>query len=101
MTTSSTDDIHQLLGEQLQLVLALDAPPPPQARLAEDLHADSLDLVEVIERVHEALGAGGTAAALPDEVLRTIRTVEDAARAIRQAVGSTATTHPDRRGGAA
>lgn len=101
MTPSPTDDIHQLLGEQLQLVLALDAPPPPQARLAEDLHADSLDLVEVVERVQQALAAGDTPALLGDDALRSIRTVEDAARAIRQAVGPTATATADSRGGVA
>lgn len=101
MTTSSTDDIHQLLGEQLQMVLALDAPPSPDARLAEDLHADSLDLVEVVERVQQALAAAGRTAVLRDDVVRTIRTVDDAAEAIRQAVGSPTTTRSGGRGGAA
>jgi acyl carrier protein len=75
------------IEEVLALVLAhvrsvLDLGPDEvcaRSRLAEDLHADSLDLVEVVEGVERDLLARGVTAALPDAALLTLASVADVA----------------------
>ena len=76
------DEIYSLLAPRLQAVLALDAPPAPTARFDEDLHADSLDLVEVVEGVEQDLAAAGVEVRLPEDDLRALGTVRDAAEAL-------------------
>ncbi len=80
------EEIDGLLVMQLQEVLALDTPPALDARLSEDLRADSLDLVEVIEGGERALAVRDVTVRLDDDALRAITTVGDAADALRRAV---------------
>ena len=75
------DEIYSLLAPRLQAVLALDALPAPTARFDEDLHADSLDLVEVVEGVEQDLADAGVRVRLPEDELRELGTVRDAAEA--------------------
>ncbi len=48
-------------------------------RFDEDLHADSLDLVEVVEGVERALRDEGHDVSIPDAELVALRTLGDAA----------------------
>ena len=52
-----------------------------QTRFTEDLGADSLDLYEIVIEVEDLLQIK-----LPDDVLKEIKTVEDALEAINDAV---------------
>lgn len=76
------DDIRNLLTTHLTEVLALDEPPPPDANLEADLHADSLDLVEVVEAVERELEAAGHPVTMPEERLLSLETVADVVAAI-------------------
>jgi acyl carrier protein len=49
-----------------------------QTRLAEDLAADSLAIVEIVELVEEALAASGRSVRFDDERLDGLLTVSDA-----------------------
>jgi acyl carrier protein len=51
-------------------------------RFGEDLHADSLDLVEVVEGAERALGRRGVTVHIADADLVNLRTVGDAADAL-------------------
>ncbi len=72
------DAVLQVLVARVREVMAVDAVDvglapgaPPAAwravRFDEDLHADSLDLVEVVEGVERDLRRRGLAIALPDD----------------------------------
>jgi acyl carrier protein len=79
----AVDQVQALLVARIRSVMALDdADIGPDTRFDEDLHADSLDLVEVIEAVERDLVARGVRATLPDEDLTSLRTVGDAAARI-------------------
>jgi acyl carrier protein len=75
----TVEEVAALVAARIAAVLALDVEVGPQARFDEDLHADSLDLVEVIEGVEQDLAARGADVALDDEALLGLRTVGDAA----------------------
>ena len=49
-----------------------------QTRLAEDLAADSLAIVEIVELIEEALAASGRSVRFDDERLDGLLTVSDA-----------------------
>ncbi len=85
----TVDDVRAALTQRIAAVLAVDADLPPEARFDEDLHADSLDLVEVIEGVERDLAARGAAVSLDDDVLLALRTVGEAAEAIHAAIAPT------------
>ena len=74
-----------LLVRRVSEVMALDeAHVRPALRFSEDLHADSLDLVEVVEKVEADLRDRGIDLAMPDAVLLTVETVQDAAERIAE-----------------
>ncbi|HUH07718.1 MAG TPA: phosphopantetheine-binding protein [Egibacteraceae bacterium] len=50
----------------------------PATRFGEDLHADSLDLVEILESIESELRRRGLQVRLPDADVAAIRTVGDA-----------------------
>lgn len=78
-------EVQELLVERVAAVLGLDDAVDLDARFDEDLHADSLDLVEVIEAVERRLAARGAAVALDDEQLLSMKTVREAADRIHAA----------------
>ena len=99
MSAPARDDVDRLVREQLQLVLALDDLPSADARFAEDLQADSLDLVEAVEGVERALARRGITALLRDDVLRTLSTVRDAVDAVHEALVADTTASTAGQGG--
>lgn len=50
----------------------------PQARFAEDLEADSLDLVELIMAIEEEFSSSNGKLEIPDEEAEKLKTVQDA-----------------------
>lgn len=82
-------EVEALLVARLADVLGIDPSRiRPEARLAADLHADSLDLIEVIEAVERGLRARGVDARLPEERLLALRTVGDAVEQLHAAFGA-------------
>jgi acyl carrier protein len=72
--------ILALLEQRLAVVLALDPTEIDEAsRFDEDLHADSLDLVEVIEAVERELAERGSPVSVSDDELLGLETVGQAA----------------------
>ncbi len=70
------DKVKQLIVEELAVDEALVA---PEARLVEDLGADSIDAVELIMTVEDAFSIE-----ISDEVLQNIKTVNDLVSYIEQ-----------------
>jgi acyl carrier protein len=54
----------------------------PEARLKEDLGADSLDLVEIVMKLEEEFGV-----TIPDELAEGVQTVEDAQETVAKLLG--------------
>ncbi|HWH32008.1 MAG TPA: phosphopantetheine-binding protein [Egibacteraceae bacterium] len=74
------EEILALLMDRLSSVLGLgDEELDEASHFDEDLHADSLDLVEVIESVERALAERGVYITMSDEELVALRTVGEAA----------------------
>ncbi|MPZ73031.1 MAG: acyl carrier protein [Nitriliruptorales bacterium] len=71
-----------MLTERITVILGLDDQVTPDTRFDEDLHADSLDLVEVVENVEQALRDRGYQVAVDDDALLGARTVGEAAEQI-------------------
>ena len=82
MSTASTQEVLDLLVARVATVLGVDGPVTPETRFDEDLHADSLDLVEVVESVERALRAKGYQLTVDDDELLTVQTVGEAAERI-------------------
>ena len=82
MTSATTEDVLALLAERISVVLAVDEPVTAQTRFDEDLHADSLDLVEVVEGVEQTLRQQGFNVAVDDDALLGSQTVGEAAQHI-------------------
>ena len=55
----------------------------PSASFAEDLHADSLDLVELIMALEEEFSNPSGKVEIPDEDAKDIKTVQDAVNYIK------------------
>jgi acyl carrier protein len=80
--------VLELVMERIRAVMVLDDVRLSEAtRFDEDLHADSLDLVEVVESVERELRDRGVPAALPDDELTGVRTVGDVADRIVRHTG--------------
>lgn len=78
--TVNREQILTLLVDRLGTVLGLGMEELDEAaRFDEDLHADSLDLVEVIESVERAMADRGVYVTMSDEELVGLRTVGEAA----------------------
>lgn len=70
--------VARLLLRRVGEVLALDpATITESSRFDEDLAADSLDLIEMLEGLERDLRAEGVAVTLPDSELTALRTVGD------------------------
>lgn len=79
MSRTDREEIAQLVLARLGEVLAIDSSHVADtARFEEDLAADSLDRLEVVEAVEADLRARGVGISLPDAELTSLRTVRDA-----------------------
>lgn len=78
----TTEEVLALLSERVATVLGVDAPVTADTRFDEDLHADSLDLVEVVESVERALRDRGFELSVDDDELLAASTVGEAAQRI-------------------
>ncbi len=73
-------EVLSLLSERITVVLGLDDQTVDAGtRFDEDLHADSLDLVEVVESVEKALRDRGYTLSVNDDALLAATTVGQAA----------------------
>ena len=82
-------DVLSLLAERITTVLGLDGPPvTADTRFDEDLHADSLDLVEVVESVERTLRDRGFSLSVDDDALLAAETVGQAADRIAAGIGT-------------
>ena len=83
------DEVLTLLSERIVVVLGLDDHDvTAQTRFDEDLHADSLDLVEVVESVEKALRDRGYELSVDDDALMAATTVGEAADQIAAGLAS-------------
>jgi len=72
-------EIEQLIRERLAEILEIDeAGITAQSRFAEDLEADSLALIELVESLEEELGERTVGFAIDDDDLADLRTVAEA-----------------------
>jgi acyl carrier protein len=79
----TVEEVLEFLVRRVSVVMMVEESQVNAAsRFDEDLHADSLDLVEIVHGVEADLRGRGVAVALPDTVLVTLRTVSDAAERI-------------------
>jgi acyl carrier protein len=73
------DEVLTLVRERLAEILEIDeALVVREARFAEDLDADSLALIELVEILEEELGERTVGFTVDDEDLADLRTVGDA-----------------------
>ncbi|HXT52415.1 MAG TPA: acyl carrier protein [Thermoanaerobaculia bacterium] len=72
MADLDRDHALQQVQEVLVDVLNLDKPPAPEARLVEDLGAESVDVISLLFEFEERLGRR-----IPDEVVSRLATVAD------------------------
>jgi acyl carrier protein len=88
----TADGVLDLMVGRMREVLALDWDEAPggdwrAVRFDEDLHADSLDLVEMIEGVERALAGMGHRVSIPDAELIALRSVGEAVDRILTQLG--------------
>ena len=75
----SRDEVLALVREQLAEILEIDPSAIPEdAAFAEDLHADSLALIELVEAIEEELGERSVGFRIEDEDLGDLQTVREA-----------------------
>ena len=73
------DDVLSLLRERLAEILEIDETRiTRESRFAEDLDADSLALIELVEALEEEIGERTVGFAFDDEDLAELKTVGDA-----------------------
>ncbi len=75
-----SERIRKIIANQLGLV---ESEIAPNARLVEDLNADSLDMVEMTMAMEEEFSTPEHALSIPDEDAESIKTVQDAIDYIR------------------
>ena len=82
-------DVLLLLTERITTVLGVDdLSVTADTRFDEDLHADSLDLVEVVESVERTLRDRGFSLSVDDDALLAAETVGQAADRIAAGIGT-------------
>ena len=75
----SSDEVHALVRERLADILEIDeARIERSSRFAEDLDADSLALIELVETLEQELGERTVGFSIDDDDLADLRTVGDA-----------------------
>jgi acyl carrier protein len=73
------DDVHRIIRERLAEILEIDEGRVAlEANFTEDLDADSLALIELVEALEEELGERTVGFSIDDEDLAELRTVRDA-----------------------
>ena len=73
------DEVLALLRERLAAILEIDeARVTLDARFADDLDADSLALIELVEELEEELGERTVGFSVDDEDLAELHTVQEA-----------------------
>ena len=72
------EKVQEMLAEALNVPVAKVT---PDAKIVEDLGADSLDVVELLSRLEDEYGV-----MIPDEEVETLVTVADVAAAIEKLV---------------
>jgi len=73
------DEVLRLIRERLVDILEIDeALVTPEARFAEDLGADSLALIELVEALEEELGERTVGFTVDDDDLADLHTVGEA-----------------------
>ena len=82
MNDTTAREVLDLLTQRVATILGVDEPVTAQTRFDEDLHADSLDLVEVVESVERALRDKGYELTVDDDELLAAETVGQAAERI-------------------
>lgn len=80
-------DVYALVAERLSAILAVErARITPRAQLTGDLHADSLDLVEAVESIEDALRRRGHDIRVAESAFRSWKTVDDVVSGIAAAI---------------
>jgi acyl carrier protein len=75
----SRDEVLGLVREHLAEILEIETSSIDEdAAFAEDLHADSLALIELVEALEEELGERSVGFRIEDDDLDDLRTVRDA-----------------------
>ncbi len=78
LSTMSRDEIHHWIADTLHEMFEIDkAAITPQANLYTDLGIDSIDAVDLAVKLKELTGKR-----LSPEIFKTVRTVEDVAKAL-------------------
>ena len=73
------DEVYRILRERLAEILEIDeARIKLESSFAEDLDADSLALIELVEALEEELGERTVGFSIDDEDLGDLRTVQEA-----------------------
>src|SRR5213083_1979982 len=73
------DEVLRILRERLAEILEIDEERiTPDSNFTEDLGADSLALIELVEALEEELGERSVGFRIEDEDLEDLRTVRDA-----------------------
>ena len=77
--TMSRNEVFELVRSQLAEILEIDAADITESSsFADDLNADSLALIELVEALEEELSDRVTGFRIDDEDLEDLRTVRDA-----------------------
>jgi acyl carrier protein len=85
------DEVLALVRERLAEILEIDeARVTRDARFAEDLEADSLALIELVETLEEELGERTVGFSVDDEDLADLRTVGEAVDYVVARLGAVA-----------
>ncbi|HYV58764.1 MAG TPA: acyl carrier protein [Acidimicrobiia bacterium] len=73
------DEVYRLLRERLAEILEIDEDRiKPESNFTEDLDADSLALIELVEALEEELGERTVGFSIDDEDLGDLHTVQEA-----------------------
>jgi acyl carrier protein len=75
----SREEVLQIVKDRLADILEMDPEDVGEGdSFAEDLHADSLALIELVEALEEELGERSVGFRIDDEDLEDLKTVRDA-----------------------
>ena len=89
-TPLGPDDVFSLVRERLAAILEIDEDRITlDARFVEDLDADSLALIELVEALEEELGERTVGFRIEDEDLEDLKTVRDAVDYVYARVNAT------------